>query len=145
MKIQKTLFMFLTALISLSLASMHHENPSNFSECKGQVGNLYVSKILENGTVEGFKTAVSLHQKFYTDRGFEVQVIPRIVYEIKENETLEELFRVNNVVVFPNHKVREQWGKREFTEKDQKDFNAFLQIYNKNTEVVVRRSVCYLG
>ena len=48
MKIQQTLFMFLTALISLSLASMHHENPSNFSECKGQVVNLYVSKILEN-------------------------------------------------------------------------------------------------
>ena len=144
MKTQQIIFIFTITLISSFLASMHHENSNNFAECKGKVGNLYVSKIPKSGTVQGFKTAVNLHQKFYTDRGYDVRVIPRIVYEREENVTIEKPFRFNTVVIFPSMKVREQWGKKEFTEKDQKEFNAFLDIYNENSEVVLRRSVCYL-
>jgi hypothetical protein len=33
----------------------------------------------------------------------------------------------------------------EFTEEDQADFNYFLEIYNENTKVVVRKTNCYLN
>ena len=144
MKIQKYLLMFLTVALTSSLSSMHHEKSNNFSDCEGKVGNLYVSEILNSGTVEGFKQAVGLHRKFYIERGFDVQIIPSIEYERNENTTIEIPYRLSTTVLFPSLKVRELWGNREFSEQDQKEFNAFLDIYNKNNKVVVRRSICYL-
>jgi hypothetical protein len=49
------------------------------------------------------------------------------------------------MVLFPNLEIRELWSNREFSEQDQKEFNAFVDIYNENTKVVVSRSICYLG
>ena len=144
MKIQKYLFILVVAVITSSLASMHHEKSNNFSDCEGQVGNLYVSEILKSGTIEGFKKAVGLHQKFYTDRGFEVQVIPAAEYERKENTTIEKPYRLSTIVLFPSLEIRELWSNREFSEQDQKEFNAFLDLYNENNKVVERRSICYL-
>ena len=144
MKIQKYLLIFLTIAITSSLSSMHHEKLHNFSDCEGQVGNLYVSEIIKLGTVEGFKKAVDLHQKFYTERGIDVQIIPSVEYERNESTTIEKPYRLSTMVLFPNLKVRELWGNREFSEQDQKEFNAFLDIYNKNNKVVIRRSICYL-
>ncbi len=145
MKILKYLFIFLITITAFSVFSAHHEKSYNFSDCEGQVGNLYVSEILELGTVEGFKKAVKLHQKFYKDRGFDVQVKANIEYERDGNETTEEPSRLTTVVIFPSLEAQGLWRNREFTEQDQKDFNAFVDIYNANTKVVVRKSNCYLN
>ena len=145
MKILKYLFIFLITITAFSVFSAHHEKSYNFSDCEGQVGNLYVSEILESGTVEGFKKAVKLHQKFYKDRGFDVQVKANIEYERDGNETTEEPSRLTTVVIFPSLEAQGLWRNREFTEQDQKDFNAFVDIYNENTKVVIRKSNCYLN
>lgn len=145
MKILKYLFIFLITINTCSVFSAHHEKSYNFSDCGGQVGNLYVSEMLESGTVKGFKKAVKLHQKFYKDRGFNVQVKANIEYERDGNETTEEPSRLTTVVIFPSLEVQSLWQNREFTEQDQKDFNSFVEIYNANTKVVVRKSNCYLN
>ena len=145
MKTLKYLFVFLITITAFSVFSAHDEKSYNFSDCEGQVGNLYVSEILESGTVEGFKKAVKLHQKFYKDRGFDVQVKANIEYERDGDETTEEPSRLTTVVIFPRLEAQGLWRNREFTEQDQKDFNAFVDIYNANTKVVVRKSNCYLN
>ena len=61
MKILKYLFIFLITITAFSVFSAHHEKAYNFSDCEGRVANLYVSEILESGTVKGFKKAVKLH------------------------------------------------------------------------------------
>ena len=145
MKTLKYLFVFLITITAFSVFSAHHEKSYNFSDCEGAVGNLYVSEILESGTVKGFKKAVKLHQKFYSDRGFDVQVNANIEYERDGNETTEEPSRLTTVVVFPSLEVQGLWQNREFTEQDQNDFNAFVEVYNANTKVVVRKTNCYLN
>jgi len=145
MKIFKSLFIFLITITTFSVFSAHHEKSYNFSDCEGEVGNLYVSEILESGTVEGFKKAVKLHQKFYNDRELDVQVKANIEYERDGNETTEEPSRLTTVVIFPSLEVQGLWQNREFTEQDQNDFNAFVDIYNENTKVVIRKSNCYLN
>jgi len=145
MKILKYLFIFLITINTCSVFSAHHEKSYNFSDCEGEVGNLYVSEMLESGTVKGFKKAVKLHQKFYKDRGIDVQVKANIEYERDGNETTDQPSRLTTVVVFPSLKVQGLWQNREFTEQDQKDFNAFVEIYNANTKVTVRKSICYLN
>ena len=145
MKILKYLFVCLTAISTFSIASAHHEKSYNFSDCGGQVGNLYVSEILESGTVEAFNKAVNLHQKFYRDRGFDVIVKANIEYSRDGEKTTEEASRLTTVVMFPSLEVQNQWMNREFTDQDQDDFNSFLEIYNENTKVVVRKSNCYLN
>ena len=145
MKILKYLFIFLITITAFSVFSAHHEKSYNFSDCEGQVGNLYVSEILESGTVEWFKKAVKLHQKFYNDRELDVQVKANIEYERDGNETTEEPSRITTVVIFPSLEVQGLWQNREFTEQDQNDFNAFVDIYNANTKVIVRKSNCYLN
>ena len=142
MKILKYLFIFLITINTCSVFSAHHEKSYNFSDCEGEVGNLYVSEMLESGTVKGFKKAVKLHQKFYKDRGIDVQVKANIEYERDGNETTDQPSRLTTVVVFPSLKVQGLWQNREFTEQDQKDFNAFVEIYNANTKVTVRKSIC---
>ena len=97
------------------------------------------------GTVGGFKKAVDLHQKFYTDRGYDVKVNANIEYNRDEDGTTEEPSRLVTVVMFPSLEVQNQWMNREFTDQDQEDFDSFLEIYNKNTKVVVRKSNCYLN
>jgi hypothetical protein len=145
MKVLKYLFVCLTAISAFSIASAHHEKSYNFSDCEGQVGNLYVSEILESGTVDGFKKAADLHQKFYNDRGFDVKVNANIEYNRDGEKTTEEPSRLTTVVMFPSLEVQNQWMNREFNDEDQDDFNSFLEIYNENTIVVIRKSNCYLN
>jgi hypothetical protein len=47
--------------------------------------------------------------------------------------------------MFPSLEVQNQWMNRKFTDEDQADFNSFLEIYNENTKVVVRKTNCYLN
>jgi hypothetical protein len=47
--------------------------------------------------------------------------------------------------MFPSLEVQNQWMNREFNDEDQDDFNSFLEIYNENTIVVIRKSNCYLN
>ena len=47
------------------------------------------------------------------------------------------------MVIYPNLKERTDWISRDdFTEKDTEEFSAFIDIYNKNTEIKARRLVC---
>ena len=50
MKILKILLLLSFSVTSLSTFSMHHETSHNFSDCEGEVGNLYISKMLKNAT-----------------------------------------------------------------------------------------------
>ena len=112
MKILKYLFICLITTTAFSVASGHHENPHNFSDCKGSVGNLYVSEILDKGTVGGFKKAVDLHQKFYTDRGYDVKVNANIEYNRDEDGTTEEPSRLVTCLLYTSPSPRDQRGSR---------------------------------
>ncbi len=47
------------------------------------------------------------------------------------------------MVIYPNLKERTDWISRDdFTDKDTEEFSAFIDIYNKNTEITARRLVC---
>ena len=144
MKILKILLFLSFPLTSLSAFSMHHETSHNFSDCEGEVGNLYISKMLKNGSVEGFKQAVKKHQEFYQSRELDVRVIPGIQYERNDEGTVENLHSLTTMVIFPNRKTRENWGNRDFSENDQKEFDAFVNLYNENNQVEDRKSVCFL-
>jgi outer membrane cobalamin receptor len=95
--------------------------------------------------VGGFKKAVDLHQKFYTDRGYDVKVNANIEYNRDADGTTEEPSRLVTVVMFPSLEVQNQFMNREITDQDQEDYDSFVEIYNKNTKVVVRKSNCYLN
>ena len=57
----------------------------------------------------------------------------------------EEPSRLVTVVMFPSLEVQNQFMNREITDQDQEDYDSFVEIYNKNTKVVVRKSNCYLN
>ena len=145
MNLLQSLVVILTGSISISLFSMHHEKIVNFSDCKGEVGNFYVSRILEGGTIEGFQKAVNLHQKFYSSRGFNVQVIPSVQYQREDGEVIEKPYMFSTLVLFPNLKIREEWREREITEQDQEEFNAFIKLYDENNEIIETKAICNLN
>ena len=145
MKIHRILLFLGCFLTSLSVFPMHHESTYQFSDCQGEVGNLYISKMLKTGSIEGFKQAVKKHQEFYDSRGLKVRVIPGIQYERSDQGTVEELHSLTTMVIFSSKEDRENWGNIDFTENDQKEFDAFVNLYNKNNKVEDRKSVCFLN
>ena len=145
MKIHRILLFLGLFLTSLTVFPMHHENSYQFSDCQGEVGNLYISNMLETGSVSGFKQAVKQHQEFYNSRDLNVRVIPGIQYERNDQGTIEEIHSLTTMVIFPSKEDREEWRNRDFTEKDQKEFDAFVTLYNKNNKVEDTKSVCFLN
>lgn len=141
----KRILILVTFLFSLNITSMHHEKSYNFSDCNGKVANYYVSKLIPGGTVEGFLKAIKMHQTYYSSRGSEAKVVPMIQYKRSETDD-EEIFRVSSMVIYPNLKARTDWISRDdFTENDNQEFSAFIEIYNKNTEITARRLICIPG
>ena len=138
----KSIFILVAFLFTLNASAMHHEKSYKFSDCDGKVANYYVSKLISGGTVEGFLEAIKMHQDYYSSRGSEAKVVPLIQYKRSETDD-EEIFRVSSMVIYPNLKERTDWISRDdFTEKDTEEFSAFIDIYNKNTEITARRLVC---
>ena len=134
MKIHRILLFLGLFLTSLSVFPMHHENSYQFSDCQGEVGNLYISKMLETGSVSGFKQAVKQHQEFYNSRDLNVRVIPGIQYERNDQGTVEEIHSLTTMVIFPSKEDREEWRNRDFTEKDQKilEKKKGIRVLEKN-------------
>ena len=58
----------------------------------------YVAKLIEGGTIEGWLNATKMHQAYYKDRGFDVEVVPSIQYLPSEenNGPGEEVFRLSS-------------------------------------------------
>ena len=81
----------------------------------------------------------------YNSRDLNVRVIPGIQYERNDQGTVEEIHSLTTMVIFPSKEDREEWRNRDFTEKDQKEFDAFVTLYNKNNKVEDTKSVCFLN
>ena len=142
-------FLFLT--FSIFSFADDHKISSNFSDCEGKVVNYYVSKIVPGGSVEGMMKATKMHRKFYKDRGADVKVYPALQYlRNDDGGTEEKLHRVSTMVVWDSVTAWSKWRETINTlsegdrEKADKEYGAFVAMYNKNTEVVAQRRWCML-
>jgi hypothetical protein len=134
------------AVISFSVFADDHKNLPKPSECKGKPANYYVSKLTKNGTIEGVLNASSLHEAFYKNRGYEVEVVPSIQYLRNEDGVpSDEIFRLSTHVIFPNAETASKWRERDRTQKDKDEYDFYVNEYNKNSEVTTSRFLCILN
>ena len=92
-----------------------------------------------------------MHQKYYADRNAKVAVYPSMQYRVdEENNTVDELSRVSTTVVWES---QEAWNEfREYLNNrseaqvalDDKEYQAFVDMYDKNNEITDRRRLCML-
>jgi hypothetical protein len=134
------------AVISFSVFADDHKNLPKPSECKGKPANYYVSKLTKNGTIEGFLNASSLHEAFYKNRGYEVEVVPSIQYLRNEDGVpSDEIFRLSTHVIFPDSETASKWRERDRTQKDKDEYDFYVNEYNKNSELTTSRFLCILN
>jgi hypothetical protein len=134
------------AVISFSVFADDHKNLPKPSECKGKPANYYVSKLTKNGTIEGVLNASSLHEAFYKNRGYEVEVVPSIQYLRNEDGVpSDEIFRLSTHVIFPNAETASKWRERDRTQKDKDEYDFYVNEYNKNSELTTSRFLCILN
>jgi hypothetical protein len=134
------------AVISFSVFADDHKNLPKPSECKGKPANYYVSKSTKNGTIEGFLNASSLHEAFYKNRGYEVEVVPSIQYLRNEDGVpSDEIFRLSTHVIFPDSETASKWRERDRTQKDKDEYDFYVNEYNKNSELTTSRFLCILN
>jgi hypothetical protein len=136
----------IATLLSFSAIADDHIDLPKPSECEGKPANYYVAKLTTNGTLEGMLNASSLHETFYKDRGFEVEVVPSIQYLRNEDGVpSDEVFRLSTHVIFPDSETASKWRERDRTQKDREEYNFYVNEYNKNTEVTTSRFICILN
>ena len=134
------------AIISFSVFADDHKNLPKPSECKGKPANYYVSKLTKNGTIEGVLNASSLHEAFYKNRGYEVEVVPSIQYLRNEDGVpSDEIFRLSTHVIFPDSETASKWRERDRTQKDKDEYDFYVNEYNKNSELTTSRFLCILN
>ena len=134
------------AVISFSVFADDHKNLPKPSECKGKPTNYYVSKLTKNGTIEGVLNASSLHEAFYKNRGYEVEVVPSIQYLRNEDGVpSDEIFRLSTHVIFPNAETASKRRERDRTQKDKDEYDFYVNEYNKNSELTTSRFLCILN
>ena len=134
------------AVISFSVFADDHKNLPKPSECKGKPANYYLSKLTKNGTIEGVLNASSLHEAFYKNRGYEVEVVPSIQYLRNEDGVpSDEIFRLSTHVIFPNAETASKWRERDRTQKDKDEYDFYVNEYNKNSELTTSRFLCILN
>ena len=139
-------------LVTFSIFSFadDHAISTDFSDCKGKVVNYYVSKIIPGGSVEGMMKASEMHQNFYDEQGANVKVYPALQYLRTDEGTEEELHRISTMVVWDSVNSWNEWREsvealsEEDREVSDKQYYAFVEMYNKNTEVVTERRWCML-
>ena len=106
----------------------------------------YVAKLTKNGTIEGVLNASSLHEAFYKNRGYKVEVVPSIQYLRNEDGVpSDEVFRLSTHVIFPDSETASNWRERERTQKDKDEYDFYVNEYNKNSEVTTSRFLCILN
>ena len=142
---------FLLLTFSIFSFADDHQISSDYSDCEGKVVNYYVSKLVSGGSVEGMMRATKMHRKFYEDRGANVKVYPALQYlRNDDGGTTEKLHRVSTMVVWDSVSAGSKWREsiNTLSESDRakldKEYSAFVAMYNKNTEVVAERRWCML-
>jgi len=142
---------FLLLTFSIFSFADDHQISSDYSDCEGKVVNYYVSKLVSGGSVEGMMKAIKMHRKFYEDRGADVKVYPALQYlRNDDGGTTEKLHRVSTMVVWDSVSAWSKWREsiNTLSESDRaaadKEYSAFVAMYNKNTEVVAERRWCML-
>ena len=141
---------FLLLTFSIFSFADDHRISTDFSDCDGKVVNYYVSKIVSGGSVEGMMKASKMHQNFYDEQGANVKVYPALQYLRNDDGTEEKLHRVSTMVVWDSVNSWSEWREsiEALSEEDRKladkKYNAFVAMYNKNTEVVAQRRWCML-
>ena len=134
------------AVISFSMFADDHKSLPKPSECMGKPANYYVAKLTKNGTIEGVLSASSLHEAFYKNRGYKVEVVPSIQYLRNEDGVpSDEVFRLSTHVIFPDSETASNWRARERTQKDKNEYDFYVNEYNKNSEVTTSRFLCILN
>ena len=138
-------------LLILVLSFYSFAAPTDFSECKGKEANYYVAKIAKGGSAAGWLQASKMHQEFYKDRGSDITVMPMMQYRRdSEGNVTDKLYRATSMVVGS----QEAWKKwrllrvnqnEDEAKKAQNEYDAFMSIYNKNTELTVQRKLCILS
>ena len=139
-------------LVTFSIFSFadDHAISTDFSDCKGKVVNYYVSKIIPGGSVEGMMKASEMHQNFYDEQGANVKVYPALQYLRTDEGTEEELHRISTMVVWDSVNSWNEWREsvEALSEEDRevadKQYYAFVEMYNKNTEVITETRWCML-
>ena len=91
-----------------------------------------------------------MHQEFYDKQGANIKVYPALQYLRNDDGTNEKLHRVSTMVVWDSVSAWSEWRESidALSEEDRaqadKEYNAFVAKYNKNTEVVAQRRWCML-
>lgn len=137
-------------LILLLLSMVSYSAPTDFSECKGKEANYYVAKFTKNGTATGWLKATRMHQKFYKDRGSDILVVPMLQYRRdSEGNVTDKVHRITSMVIGS----QESWKKwrdirnnqsEDSAAKSQKEYDSYVSLYNKHTELTVQRKLCVL-
>ena len=145
-------YLLLNLLFSFSIiASLELEANAKFSECQGKVANYYLSNLVDGGSVEGWLKAAAMHEKYYNDRNFKVEVLTEMQYSVDEDGNVSDKFvSLDTLVVWNSLSARNEFQKyldnrsSEQVEKDEKEFSAFVNLYEKNTKVTERKRLCML-
>ncbi|MDB3997132.1 hypothetical protein N9458_03815 [Gammaproteobacteria bacterium] len=137
------------AIIAFNVHANDHKNLPKPSDCQGSPANYYVSKLIKGGTIKGWLNVTKMHEAYYRDRGFDVEVIPAIQYLPSEDDSgpSEEIFRLSTQVIHKSLSEQERWwnwSQNKRTESDVKERDAFVAEYDKNNEVTARRFLCIL-
>jgi len=141
---------FLLLTFSMFSFADDHTISTDFSDCDGKVVNYYVSKIIPGGSIEGVMKASKMHQNFYDGQSVNVKVYPALQYLRNDEGTEEKLHRVSTMVIWESVSAWSEWRdsieslSAEERNKADKNYNAFVAEYNKNTEVVAERRWCML-
>ena len=145
-------YLLLNLLLSFSIiASLELEANAKFSECQGKVANYYLSNLVDGGSVEGWLKAAAMHEKYYNNRNFKVEVLTEMQYSVDEDGNVSDKFvSLDTLVVWNSLSARNEFQKyldnrsSKQVEKDEKEFSAFVNLYEKNTKVTERKRLCML-
>ena len=138
-------------LLSGIMFSDDHIIPKSFEECEGRIANYYVAKLTKRGSVEGWYKATEMHKAYYQSRGAKVNIYPSLQYRVdEENNTENKVFRVSNLVVWDNQEAWQEFrdfrdGRSKMqAQEDQKEYDAFVAMYDRHNEVTAERRICLL-
>ena len=133
------------------LADDHIDANAKFSEFQGKVANYYLSNLIDGGSVEGWLKAAAMHEKYYTNRGFEVEVLTEMQYSVDEDGNVSDKFvSLDTLVVWNSLSARNEFQtyldnrSSEQVNRDEKEFSAFVNLYEKNTKIAERKRLCML-
>ena len=133
------------------LADDHIDANAKFSECQGKVANYYLSNLVDGGSVEGWLKAAAMHEKYYTNRGFEVEVLTEMQYSVDEDGNVSDKFvSLDTLVVWNSLSARNEFQtyldnrSSQHVNRDEKEFSAFVNLYEKNTKIAERKRLCML-